>query len=129
MVWFFLLEFEKSIKLVLIADSSCRFVGALLTVSQEYCFVIEGEEGVCGYVCSALDSADLHEKMVAWTVRMRDKYPKPDALTSCTGAERVIILLNKRTRAHEGKPCYCLSCITRVPRLDIEKFHMTAFRS
>lgn len=57
----------------------CRLLGALTTLSPEYCFVVEDEEGICGYALAALDSRDLHRRSTeAWLPAMREKYPKVD---------------------------------------------------
>ncbi|XP_067658017.1 protein O-GlcNAcase-like isoform X2 [Haliotis asinina] len=56
-----------------------RLLGGLVTNSHEYCFVVEDEEGICGYALCALDSKQLHQKTkVAWIPSMCQKYPKPD---------------------------------------------------
>jgi len=58
-----------------------KMVGAFLTLSPQYCFVIENTEGaVCGYVVAALD-ARIFSKQVeeAWIPAMCMKYPKPEA--------------------------------------------------
>lgn len=55
----------------------CRLVGPYLTLSSQYCFVIENLEGiVCGYVLAALDARAFYKQMeMAWIPMMREKYP------------------------------------------------------
>ena len=75
-------------------------VGAFLTVSPEYCFVMEGEQGVSGFICAALDAVEFQKKtVIAWIPSVRAKYPKPAANKLCgmTRAEEVcsvIVRLN-----------------------------------
>ena len=53
-------------------------VGAFLTLSPEYCFVMDGEQGVCGFICAALDAVEFQKKTVmTWVPSIRAKYPKP----------------------------------------------------
>ncbi|ESO96834.1 hypothetical protein LOTGIDRAFT_115468 [Lottia gigantea] len=56
-----------------------RYLGGFINASPEYCFVVEDDQGVCGYALASLDSKILHEKSEsAWKPAMCDKYPKPD---------------------------------------------------
>ena len=57
-----------------------RLVGALLTLSPEYCFVAEDDSGLCGYLLAALDSKKFWTKYeLAYLPEMRVKYEKPTA--------------------------------------------------
>lgn len=50
-----------------------------MTLSPEYCFVVEDEEGVCGYACASLDTEVLqHKSSLSWIPAMCEKYPKVD---------------------------------------------------
>ena len=63
-----------------------------MTLSPEYCFVMEGENGICGYVCAALDAMDFQKKSImAWIPSMREKYPKSlvDGPCEITPSEQV----------------------------------------
>ena len=66
-----------------------RMVGGLLTLSPQYCFVIENTEGeVCGYVLSALDAkAFLQQAKMAWIPEMQTKYPKPEPSSTYSPAQ------------------------------------------
>lgn len=64
--------------------SHFRLVGGLLTINQEYCFVVEDEKGVCSYALAALDAKMFQQRSQnAWIPAMCEKYPKPvkDELT------------------------------------------------
>lgn len=53
-----------------------RLVGGMLTLSPEYCFIVEDEIGLCGYVLAVLDSKTYYNKMeVSWIPEMLKKYP------------------------------------------------------
>lgn len=53
-------------------------VGGFLTLSNEYCFVVEDETGVCGYALAALDAQQFSKKLeAAWTPELCVKYPVP----------------------------------------------------
>jgi protein O-GlcNAcase/histone acetyltransferase len=57
----------------------CRFIGAYLENSPEYCFVVEDAQGVCGYVLAALDAKTHLEYLeTSWIPAMKEKYPTPD---------------------------------------------------
>ena len=65
-----------------------RLVGAFLALSPEYCFVIEDDSGVYGYVLAAVNVPDFAIKVdMAWLPAMREKYPKPDKNDNLTPAE------------------------------------------
>ena len=49
-----------------------------MTLSPEFCFVVDEEEGLCGYALAGLDAVELQAKSdVSWIPAMRHKYPKP----------------------------------------------------
>lgn len=55
-----------------------RLVGRFLTLSPEFCFVVEDQHGIYGYVLAAQDARSFITKTkVAWTPAMCQKYPKP----------------------------------------------------
>jgi protein O-GlcNAcase/histone acetyltransferase len=54
-------------------------VGGFLTLTPEFCFVVEDDVGVVGYALAALDAKQFHKKMeLAWLPDMCQKYPQPD---------------------------------------------------
>ena len=81
----------------------CRLVGAYLAISPEYCFTIESDSGVCGYVLAALDARDFTRKTdIAWYPAIQEKYPKPDEAEGLSPAEVIMLILcdvpqNKQT--------------------------------
>lgn len=65
-----------------------RLIGAIVTLSPEYCFVVEDDDGVMGYAVAALDAKVLKQRQqIAWTPVMQEKYPKPERCTELTPAE------------------------------------------
>ncbi|XP_050437432.1 protein O-GlcNAcase [Adelges cooleyi] len=53
-----------------------RIVGAFLTFSPEFCFVIEDNGTVIGYALAALDAKEFYQKLqVSWLPEMCSKYP------------------------------------------------------
>ena len=56
----------------------CRLVGGLITLNNQYSFVVENNEGMCGYVVAAPDANEFHTRMtVSWLPEMQQKYPAP----------------------------------------------------
>ncbi|KAK3094526.1 hypothetical protein FSP39_002884 [Pinctada imbricata] len=75
-----------------------RIIGGLVTLSPEYCFVVEDDEGVCGYVVAALDSKDLLNKAeLSWVPAMCEKYPKPNK-EDLTPSDEVIMSFHNKQR-------------------------------
>ncbi|KAH9359583.1 hypothetical protein HPB48_021648 [Haemaphysalis longicornis] len=63
--------------------SSYLLGGGFLSLSNEYCFVVEDETGVCGYALAALDAQDFKKKLeVAWKPELCTKYPALQMLQS-----------------------------------------------
>ncbi|XP_041371217.1 protein O-GlcNAcase-like isoform X1 [Gigantopelta aegis] len=93
-----------------------RLVGGLATLSPEYCFVVEDEDGLCGYALASLDALTLHNKSeVSWTPAMREKYPKP-VKDEMSPADEVILSF------HNEQPLVPESIHKRYPsvlRLDV----------
>jgi ribosomal protein S18 acetylase RimI-like enzyme len=55
-----------------------RYVGPYLTLNPELCFVLEDEEGVCGYCLGCLDSLPFYERMQKeYLVPLQQQYPCP----------------------------------------------------
>jgi len=70
-----------------------KLVGGFLSLSPELCFVLEDENGVCGYALAALDAKQFFTKMeMAWIPEMCSKYPqvKKDSSEMMTPAEEVM---------------------------------------
>lgn len=67
-----------------------RLVGGLLTLSSEYGFVLEDEEGICGYALGTVDVKPFIKKcQITWIPFMQEKYNKPDGQKDLTEAEVV----------------------------------------
>ncbi|XP_029644802.1 protein O-GlcNAcase isoform X1 [Octopus sinensis] len=93
-----------------------RLVGGLLTINQEYCFVVEDEKGVCSYALAALDAKMFQQRSQnAWIPAMCEKYPKP-VKDELTPADEVVLSF------HNQPPCIPESVFQRYPsviRMDI----------
>nr|CAD7196935.1 unnamed protein product [Timema douglasi] len=56
-----------------------KLVGGFLSLSGEFCFVVEDEVGLVGYALAALDAKQFHKKLeLDWLPDMCDKYPSPN---------------------------------------------------
>lgn len=65
-----------------------RLVGGLLTQSSEYGFVLEDDEGICGYALGTVDVKPFIKKCkLSWLPFMQEKYIKPDCQKDLTEAE------------------------------------------
>ena len=65
-----------------------RLVGHFLTLSPEYCFVLEESEQIVGYVLACLDAKSFYKQVqVAWMQEMKRKYPKTKKKTNLTPAQ------------------------------------------
>nr|CAB3263810.1 bifunctional protein NCOAT-like [Phallusia mammillata] len=69
-----------------------ELVGALLTLSPEYCFVVEDESGVCGYLAATLNAQKFWKKYeMAYLPEMREKYEKPESDEEMSEVEKMIV--------------------------------------
>lgn len=60
-----------------------KFVGGFLTLSPEYCFVVEDDSGLCGYALAVLDAKSFYSKLeVSWIPELLRKYPLPTTTTN-----------------------------------------------
>lgn len=67
---------------------SCRLVGGLLSHSLDYCFVLEDEDGICGYAVGTADVTPYLTKCKhSWIPFMQEKYTKPKADKELSAAE------------------------------------------
>ncbi|XP_063237337.1 protein O-GlcNAcase isoform X2 [Bacillus rossius redtenbacheri] len=54
-----------------------KLIGGFLTLSSEFCFVIEDEAGLVGYALAALDAKQFYKKLeLSWIPEMCEKYPR-----------------------------------------------------
>lgn len=66
----------------------CRLVGGLLTLSLDYCFVLEDEDGICGYALGTVDVTPFIKKCkMSWIPFMQEKYTKPNSDKELSEAE------------------------------------------
>ncbi|KAF7993713.1 hypothetical protein HCN44_010308 [Aphidius gifuensis] len=56
-----------------------RLVGGYLTLSPEFCMIVEDDEGIVGYVTAALNIKLFNQKMlISWIPELQSKYPLED---------------------------------------------------
>uniref|UniRef100_A0A8C4EJT5 Protein O-GlcNAcase n=1 Tax=Dicentrarchus labrax TaxID=13489 RepID=A0A8C4EJT5_DICLA len=69
-----------------------RLVGGLLSLSSEYGFVLEDDEGICGYALGTVDVKPFLKKCkLSWIPFMQEKYNKPDCQKDLTEAEKIML--------------------------------------
>ncbi|CAM9998737.1 unnamed protein product [Lampetra fluviatilis] len=91
-----------------------RLVGSLLSLSPEYCFVLEDEEGVCGYALGSVDAKSFFSRCeVAWLPAMQDKYTRPAA----TGDDALSLSLEVMLSFHEEARVPPETLVSRFPSL------------
>ncbi|XP_041074363.1 protein O-GlcNAcase isoform X1 [Polyodon spathula] len=91
-----------------------RLLGAALSLSPEYCFVLEEEEELCGCALGVLDIKTFHKKCEAtWLPAMREKYPKATATTAPgrTLAQEAVLFF------HSERPSYPDSLLHHFPSM------------
>ncbi|XP_011309622.1 protein O-GlcNAcase isoform X2 [Fopius arisanus] len=56
-----------------------RLVGGYLTLSPEFCMVVEDDDGIVGYIAASLNVKTFNQKMaVSWIPELQVKYPLED---------------------------------------------------
>lgn len=78
-----------------------KLVGNFLCLSPEYCFVVEDENGICGYALAALDAKQLQKKSeISWIPHLLSKYPAPKKENGemLTPAEEIISALHNQQK-------------------------------
>ncbi|XP_041803163.1 protein O-GlcNAcase isoform X3 [Chelmon rostratus] len=94
-----------------------RLVGGLLTLSSEYGFVLEDEEGICGYALGTVDVKPFIKKCeLSWIPFMQEKYNKPDCQKDLTEAEKMMLSFHEED---EGLPDSFLSNFPSLIKVDI----------
>lgn len=54
-----------------------------MVLSPEFCFVIEDEDGICGYALAAVDAQQFFKKQeISWLPELLSKYPMKDNLAA-----------------------------------------------
>ncbi|XP_043548266.1 protein O-GlcNAcase isoform X3 [Chiloscyllium plagiosum] len=89
-----------------------RFLGHFLALSPDYCFILEGEDGVSGCVAGALEVRSFSKGCeAAWFPAMQEKYAKPTALHNLTPTQELIMFF------HSKKPSFPDSLLYHFPSL------------
>ncbi|XP_030046722.1 protein O-GlcNAcase isoform X1 [Microcaecilia unicolor] len=88
-----------------------RFLGSFLTLSPEYFFVLEDEQGLCGYAAGAINVWTFLKKCeTTWFPIMREKYPKSNALGNLFLKQAVMFF-------HTERPAFPESVLHHFPSL------------
>ncbi|XP_059214988.1 protein O-GlcNAcase [Centropristis striata] len=94
-----------------------RLVGGLLSVSPDYGFVLEDDEGICGYALGTADVQPFVKKCkLSWIPFMQEKYLKPDCEKDLTDAEKMMLSFHEE---EEGLPASFLSNFPSLIKVDI----------
>ncbi|KAI7805592.1 putative bifunctional protein NCOAT [Triplophysa rosa] len=94
-----------------------RLVGVFLTISPDYGFVLEDEEGVCGYALGTVDVKPFLKKCkVSWIPCMQEKYNKPDTEKDLSDAEKMMLSFHEE---EEVLPESFLSNFPSLIKVDI----------
>uniref|UniRef100_A0A673BAR7 O-GlcNAcase n=1 Tax=Sphaeramia orbicularis TaxID=375764 RepID=A0A673BAR7_9TELE len=94
-----------------------RLVGGLLTLSPDYGFVLEDEEGICGYALGTVDVKPFIKKCkLNWIPFMQEKYHKPDCQKDLTEAEKMMLSFHEE---EEGLPDSFLSNFPSLIKVDV----------
>ena len=74
--------------LILASFLLSRLVGGRLSLSLDYCFVLEDEDGICGYALGTVDVTPFIKKCkISWIPFMQEKYTKPNGDKDLSEAE------------------------------------------
>uniref|UniRef100_A0AAQ6AE43 Protein O-GlcNAcase n=1 Tax=Amphiprion ocellaris TaxID=80972 RepID=A0AAQ6AE43_AMPOC len=94
-----------------------RLVGGLLTLSSDYGFVLEDDEGICGYALGTVDVQPFIKNCkLSWIPFMQEKYNKPDCEKDLTEAEKMMLSFHEE---EEGLPDSFLSNFPSLIKVDI----------
>ncbi|XP_015203319.1 protein O-GlcNAcase isoform X1 [Lepisosteus oculatus] len=94
-----------------------RLVGGFLTLSPDYGFVLEDEEGICGYALGTVDVKPFVKKCkMSWIPTMQEKYIKPDVEKDLSEAEKMMLSFHEE---QEGLPESFLSNFPSLIKVDI----------
>nr|XP_029134990.1 LOW QUALITY PROTEIN: protein O-GlcNAcase [Labrus bergylta] len=95
-----------------------RLVGGLLTLSPDYGFVLEDDEGICGYAVGTVDVKPFFKSCkLSWLPFMQEKYHKPDEQKDLTEAEKMMLSFHED---EEGLPESFLSNFPSLIKVDIQ---------
>ncbi|XP_038677395.1 protein O-GlcNAcase isoform X1 [Scyliorhinus canicula] len=97
----------------IIGDS---LVGGLLTLSPDYCFVLE-DEGICGYALGTVDVKPFCTKCkVSWIPAMREKYIKPEASKDLSDEQKMMLSFHEE---QQGLPENFLATFPSLIKVDV----------
>ncbi|XP_061084288.1 protein O-GlcNAcase isoform X2 [Conger conger] len=94
-----------------------RLVGGFLSLSPDYGFVLEDEEGICGYALGTVDVSPFVKKcQMSWIPSMQEKYNKPDSEKDLSDAEKMMLSFHEE---EEVLPESFLSNFPSLIKVDI----------
>ncbi|XP_051945866.1 protein O-GlcNAcase-like [Xyrauchen texanus] len=94
-----------------------RFVGGFLMLSPDYGFVLEDEEGICGYALGTVDVKPFVKKCkLSWIPFMQEKYNKPNMEKDMSEAEKMMLSFHEE---EEGLPESFLTNFPSLIKVDI----------
>ncbi|XP_053245384.1 protein O-GlcNAcase isoform X2 [Podarcis raffonei] len=96
-----------------------KLVGGLLSLSPDYCFVLEDEDGICGYALGTVDVTPFIKKCkIAWFPFMQEKYSKPSSDKELSEAEKIMLSFHEE---QEVLPETFLANFPSLIKIDIHK--------
>uniref|UniRef100_A0A8C9G8H1 Protein O-GlcNAcase n=1 Tax=Pavo cristatus TaxID=9049 RepID=A0A8C9G8H1_PAVCR len=104
-----------------VSDPCClgTCLGGLLTLSLDYCFVLEDEDGICGYALGTVDVTPFIKKCkMSWIPFMQEKYTKPNSDKELSEAEKIMLSFHEE---QEVLPESFLANFPSLIKIDIHK--------
>ncbi|XP_075468532.1 protein O-GlcNAcase [Ascaphus truei] len=96
-----------------------KLVGGLLSLSLDYCFVLEDEDGICGYAVGTVDVAPfLDQCKHSWIPFMQEKYTKPKSDKELSAAEKIMLSFHEE---QDIMPDTFLANFPSLIKVDIHK--------
>ncbi|XP_053548462.1 protein O-GlcNAcase [Bombina bombina] len=96
-----------------------KLVGGLLSLSLDYCFVLEDEDGICGYAVGTVDVTPFIKKFKSsWIPFMQSKYIKPKCDKELSAAEKIMLSFHEE---QEIMPDTFLASFPSLIKVDIHK--------
>uniref|UniRef100_UPI004040CB6C Protein O-GlcNAcase n=1 Tax=Homo sapiens TaxID=9606 RepID=UPI004040CB6C len=96
-----------------------KLVGGLLSLSLDYCFVLEDEDGICGYALGTVDVTPFIKKCkISWIPFMQEKYTKPNGDKELSEAEKIMLSFHEE---QEVLPETFLANFPSLIKMDIHK--------
>ncbi|XP_045147124.1 protein O-GlcNAcase isoform X3 [Echinops telfairi] len=96
-----------------------KLVGGLLSLSLDYCFVLEDEDGICGYALGTVDVTPFIKKCkISWIPFMQEKYTKPNGDKELSEAEKIMLSFHEE---QEVMPETFLANFPSLIKMDIHK--------